>query len=1314
MATHGSVKAFNSASDDWETYEERLQHYFIANDVNDAAKKRSILLTVCGAATYRLLRSLVNDGAVGNASYDELVLLLKTHYNPKPSEIVQRWHFNTRVRGSGESIANYVAALRALALHCNYGDKLSEMLRDRLVCGVNHNGIRRKLLAELNLTYDKAFAMAQAMEISERDSKKLGDKADVALTPLTDEEQVHFTPTGGSSFPRQPKAVVTCYRCGGPHYANKCEYSNSICRACHKKGHLERVCRSSQHKPPSQHDRDHRKTSKPTHHVEEETLGSPSSDEESYDMFTLSAKSTEPYQLDVILNDVPIKMEMDTGASLSVLNETTYQQIKAQTFAAPLQPTRCKLRTYTGENIQVLGTTEMKVLYGETQLYLPIHVVKCGGPNLMGRDWLSQFEVKLADINVVEPISPLASVLEEFADVFSDELGCLKGEPVQLGVPANAEPKFFKARSVPFLLKEKVEKELDRLQAQGIISPVKFSRWAAPIVPVLKKNGKVRICGDFKITVNKVAPTEIYPLPRVEELFANLSGGKYFSKLDMSSAYLQLPLHADSKQYVTINTHKGLFQYNRLPFGVASAPAIFQRYMETLLQGLKGTSVFIDDILVTGSTIEEHLQNLRRVLEKLQADDLCLNRIKCFFLQPSLEHLGHIIDKDGLHPTPEKTRAIKEAPTPKNTTELRSFLGLLNYYGKFLPNLSTKLHPLHTLLNKNQTWQWGTEQEQTFQLAKEALQADTLLVHYDTTKPLVLACDASQYGIGAVLSHVIEGQERPVAYISRTLSAAEKNYSQIEKEALAIVYAVKKFHMYLYGRHFVIESDHRPLSFLFGETTQVPQMASSRIQRWAITLSAYKYTIRYKAGKDLGNADAFSRLPRPVTTTQDHMPEDLALLLNHLSSTSIGPAHIKEWTSKDPILSCVRRFVLTGWPDHNLGKEYQPYTSRKDELSELDGCVLWASRVIVPPPGRQLVLNELHETHPGVNRMKSLARGYIWWPGMDAEIAEVVKTCPVCQESRPSPAAAPLHPWEWPTQPWSRIHLDYAGPFLGQMFLIIVDSHSKWIDVHIMQSITSSKTIEKLRIVFANHGFPRKVVTDNGPSFTSDEFNTFMSDNGIVHVTTAPYHPSSNGLAERAVQTFKQGLKRTAGKTIQERLSKFLLTYRITPQTSTGVAPSTLLMGRRLRSRLDRFFPDLTLRVEDKQLKQAQQHDCSKPLRSFKQGDRVYVKDFTTSHPKWIPGKIVKTTGPLSYHVELLSGNVVRRHVDAIRTREVAYPRPHPLTVTSAPSVDEDDLYLPDFPPTPATPPPPPPPPPLPTRRSDRHRAPPDRLGWKT
>lgn len=640
--------------------------------------------------------------------------------------------------------------------------------------------------------------------------------------------------------------------------------------------------------------------------------------------------------------------------------------------------------------------------------------------------------------------------------------------------------------------------------------------------------------------------------------------------------------------------------------------------METLLRGLSGVSVYIDDILVTGASVEEHLKNLDTVLDRLEKAGLCLNQSKCSFLQPRIQYLGHVIDEKGLHPTDEKVAALREAPTPKNSTELRSFLGIVNYYGKFLPNLATKLKPLYNLLCKNKKWVWTDQHDTAFRLAKEALQTDSVLVHYDGKKKLILACDASEYGVGAVLSHVLDnGEEKPVAYASRTLNAAERRYSQLEREGLAIVYGVKKFHNYLHGRSFTIESDHQPLSHLFSETKSIPTMASARIQRWALTLAAYQYNIRYKSGKTLNNADALSRLPRPISTNEDTLPDELAHLILHLSATSISAGHIKDWTAKDPVLARVLRYVQSGWPSQTLEEDLKPFARRKSELSILNGCILWGSRIVIPPQGRKLALQELHESHPGCTKMKGLARNYIWWPKMDTAIEEMVKACQSCQESRPSPPTAPLHPWEWPSEPWSRLHLDYAGPFLGSMHLILVDAHSKWMDIQPMQTITSSKTIEKLRIIFANHGIPRKIVTDNGPSFTSAEFAEFMKNNGIIHIKSAPYHPSTNGLAERAVQTFKQGVAKISGNTVQERISKFLFTYRISPHSVTGVAPSELLHGRRLRCKFDTWYPNISQRVENQQLQQKQNHDTSAPLRSFSVGDLVYAENFTGTSPKW-------------------------------------------------------------------------------------------------
>ena len=520
-----------------------------------------------------------------------------------------------------------------------------------------------------------------------------------------------------------------------------------------------------------------------------------------------------------------------------------------------------------------------------------------------------------------------------------------------------------------------MEEELERLQALGVIRPVQFSDWAAPVVPVMKSDGRIRLCGDYKITVNRATKLEKYPIPRIEELFASLAAGKSFTKLDLSHAYLQIPLDEKSCHFVTINTHKGLFEYKRLPFGVASAPSIFQRTMENLLQGIKGICVYLDDILITGPTEEEHLRNLAQVLQRLESAGMRLKRQKCAFLLPSVVYLGHVISQEGLHTEESKVRAIVDAPEPTNVGELRSLLGMVNYYGKFLPDLATTLAPLYRLLRKSCRWRWSTEQKLSFNQVKDLLRSERVLTHFDDSLPLVLECDASPYGLGAVLSHRMpNGEERPVGYASRTLTKADTNYSHLDKEGLAIIFGVKTFHQYIQGRRFEIITDHKPLTHIFSESRATPTMASGRIQRWALILGGYDYAIQYKEGKNMANADALSRLPLKTPETEVPRPPELVHPVEYLDSTPLTSSKIRVWTVHDPILSKVMKWVQEGWPARaQTESDLQPYFQRRDELSTEGGFLLWGSRVVIPPRGRERALKLLHEAHPGIVRMKALA-----------------------------------------------------------------------------------------------------------------------------------------------------------------------------------------------------------------------------------------------------------------------------------------------------------------------------------------------------
>ncbi|RUM45435.1 MAG: hypothetical protein DSY80_03320, partial [Desulfocapsa sp.] len=582
---------------------------------------------------------------------------------------------------------------------------------------------------------------------------------------------------------------------------------------------------------------------------------------------------------------------------------------------------------------------------------------------------------------------------------------------------------------------------LDRLEKDGIVTKVKTSKWASPIVVAPKADNSLRICGDYKATVNTCVEDEPYPLPTAEDLFATLAGGRVFTKLDLSSAYQQLELSEASKELLTINTHQGLYQYQRLAYGVSTAPSLFQSVMDQMLNGLDNVCCFLDDILISSVGMAEHLIKLEEVLKRIEEHGVLIKKSKCQFAVSEVEYLGNKIDADGLHCTDEKVTAIREAPSPTNVAELRALLGVITYYHKFIPNAATLLAPVYELLRKDQRWKWTKQCEEAIEEVKRILTSDQVLVHYDTTKPMTLATDASPYGVGAVISHVLEnGDERPIAFASRTLTSSEKNYAQIEKEALGIMFGVRHFHKYLYGRKFTLITDHQPLTTIFGPHKDVPTLAALRLQRWSLILMSYQYDIRYRKTEEHGNADMLSRFPGK---TDAGVATELPInYFSRVDELPITAANISEETRKDPVLSKVWEFIMNGWPNHVTDPDLMEYFRRRNELSDDQGCILWGLRVVIPPKYRKPLVAELHNEHSGMVKMKSLARSYLWYPGLNTDVEEVVRACEVCQSLRHVPTSAPLMPWRQSSKVWERIHIDF-GTLEKTDYLILVDSYSK-------------------------------------------------------------------------------------------------------------------------------------------------------------------------------------------------------------------------------------------------------------------------------
>ena len=582
-----------------------------------------------------------------------------------------------------------------------------------------------------------------------------------------------------------------------------------------------------------------------------------------------------------------------------------------------------------------------------------------------------------------------------------------------------------------------------------------------------------------------------------------------------------------------------------------------------------------------------------------------------------------------------------------------SFLGAVNYYRRYLPDLSTIIAPLDAL--RTSQWKWSKTEESAFEELKELLCSDRVLTLYDPKKKIKLDTDASSVGLGAVLSHYDDKEEHPIEYASRTLSKTERRYAEIDREALAIVWGIRKFHIYLYGNQFKLVTDHKPLTFIFDPEKKLPEMTANRITRWALLMMNYDYQIEYRNTKLHANCDVLSRLPKAVNHADEE--DDCTTMFSVTMEESMLDADlVSTETRKDLVLSKVRTYIMEGWPQKfdNPTSQLADYWRRRLELSVELGCITWGTRVVIPGKLRKTVLEMLHVTHAGMTGMKMLARSYVWWPNLTGDIENLVKTCASCNKHGKSLPTLEDHPWCKPSGPWQRIHMDYCGEFLGHMWLVLQDAYSKWPEIHLMLSTKAGPTIKALRSIFSRTGIPCVVVSDQGPQFKADEMKAFMKINNIRFILAPTYHPRSNGLAERLVQTFKLAMKKMfeSNVDLNQNLDNFLMTYRNTPHSVTGTTPAILMYNRPLRSNLQQLSPVDKIRVVNLQAdKQEKLLNSKTPAsRQFHENQPVYVQ--IDKGKTWTEAKILNKSSQDSNVYEIESeGRKILKHADHLKPR---------------------------------------------------------------
>ncbi|PAA72660.1 hypothetical protein BOX15_Mlig029664g1 [Macrostomum lignano] len=928
-----------------------------------------------------------------------------------------------------------------------------------------------------------------------------------------------------------------CGRCGTMHGSNGgCPAKGKTCNKCGMQNHFATVCKTKStgfgkgrksFKSPSASGQFRRAAVWPR-----TTSFVDASEAEQEDCFHIR-HPVDSYTVPVRLRHtsgsmLSVNAQIDTGAGVSVMSKTIWKRLGCP----KLTPTDTVLTTYADTQMKVFGTHDTELEYNDEFIPITFFIVESQRNFvLVGRDKLN------FTLNAVDNSCTSATQSCEFP-------------PVTLKIKEGTTPIHCKPRPLPFALRQGVKDEIDRLLEEDTIKPVKFSEWASPIVVVKKPSGKLRLCVDYKVTINSHLISDSYPMPAPDEVIATAAGSRIYTRLDLEKAYHQIPLDEASKELTVMSTPFGMFAFNKLPFGVKTAPAIFQRYISQVLQGIPGVIAYVDDILICGKGVEQLAVRGTEVLHRLNQQGLKINTAKSEFRKTSIKFLGYLLEGDQLKPDPAKVKAIQDMTPPQNVGELESFLSLVNFSGKFIRNLAALTKPLNRLRKKNEDFEWTKECQIAFDEIKVTLSDQSSLQIFDPEKPIELECDSSQRALGGVLTQ--SGQV--VLYMSKTLSDAETKYSQIEREGLALVWCIQRCHRFLYGRRFTLITDHRPLTYIFAPDKQLPTRVSARLQRWAIMLAAYDYVIQYRPSK-LMLSDALSRL---VPAKPNAQTASIGLLEADNPGV-IQLDRIAHATREDPEFRCLGAAII----NNNLFDDPHllSYSKVQDELTVNDGIIYRMNRIVLPRVLRETALAAVHSTHLGVEKSKSILREQFWWPQMDRDIADYIGRCNVCNAYK-SRNKNFRHSWPEPDNPWERVHIDFAGPIEGKYLLIIVDAHSSYPEVFITSDMKADTVISRLRRLFSQQGVPKCLVSDNGPSFVSEAVTGWLTQIGCSHITTPAYHPQSNGIAERMVRTVKETIK-TNGLS-QRSIDRFLLFYRAAKEKQQA-SPSELLNGRQIR-----------------------------------------------------------------------------------------------------------------------------------------------------
>ena len=1286
-------------------------------------------------------------------SYKNAIKKVRDGITAQTNQSMARFKLMREMPQSGRVFSEWWPKIKEQADRCVWAGYDAKMAAsDAILQQCDDKKLQKRIIAE-NLTFEHIIKMGVAMEQGNRkvDRMNKGGKEDRVAQLEEKVRKLQASPGFGKVRPPGTAKCSTCTRAA--HTAGKCPGLSMECYTCHKKGHMKnsKACkmRGGKEKVDQVHASDTEDTDSDesvntvVEHSTETVCraGQKTGGCKVVDMIIQAVDKGQH------MEKVEFKPLVDSGVYKTLLSEADWKVMRKRNKTLNIKKCRVKFTPYQSEEgLQMLGRTKA-VLWatGGATTSTIVYVVKGSKQSLLGlkdAENLGILEVNpegRQDKQVVRqlvtnkkervPVTGVVSanqtqdeithnmtrMVDKFPELFRG-VGRAKVDPIHIFMDPQVKPTQQKQRKVALHFIPRLKKHLEELKAAGVVSgPLKSedaTGWVSNPVITAKKwdEQAIRVNLDLRNMEKAVRPTH-FPMPTSEELRHKFKGSDRFSLIDLNHAFHQFPLDEESKNLFVFYTPWGLYRYDTLVMGVHTASSECQEKVRLLLDGLEGVQQIQDDVVVHGAGLE-HDARLQAVLERFQATGITLRKEKCHFGVPEILWFGNIFSKQGMSPDPDKVKLIKSWPSPADKSEVKSFLQTAQFCSVFMRpgkgrTYSDVTRPLRKLTNWKVKFVWTKECEDSFQELKNLLCSDTVMANYELNKKTRLYVDHGPGGVAGsiaqkhVLSDTMEEAWRPVNHTGRALTTTEQGYSKVEGESLAVYSQIMTNRRYLYGTEFEVVVDHEPLVTLYNKKGSPLPV---RVAKHVAKLRGFNFKVVYEPGTTTP-CDYGSRHPPPKRsyTSQEkeafgveEEEDDMEIIVNRVQHGYMPDAVtipvLKHFTKEDQVLAKVVQDVHKGVLRDKLNKT--TYKQVFKELSVVDNMLLLGDRIVIPEKLRPDILALAHEGHPGRVSMLQQIREDMWWPGMTADLEEFVSTCSVgCGSAVARNTPPPMTVRETPEKPWQHCAADYKGPIGGKYYFhVLIDLYSRWPEVEMTKSTSMDKLYPVLDRSFGVHGVPESITHDNGPPYNGREWKKYGKECGFKNKPCSPEHPEGNGVAERFMATLVKVTHAAIAENKDPRIEvqRRLLNYRNTIHPSTGKTPASLMMNRKIRTKL----PAIIKPSKDKAHREARERDAKtreerrnkldKRRRArdieYKIGDKVLIKQKkTTTKPPFDPKPYIIT--------EVEGMQVTAKRGDKIKVRNKAkwklvkerparlQPTPRDTLEEEEDSDDDDDWY---------------------------------------